>query len=492
MDPKFKRAKKLPLIDECHHWTKIGEVPWDLQKYWQQRYTIFPYYDSGIRLTNDAWFGVTPETVATRIAQDIGQIVSSDKTTLVDLFAGVGANTIAFAQSGIWDRIIAVERDAATLACAQHNAELYEVGQYIEWVHGDSFEVLEYLTSPSAPSSSSSPTTHNDNAAAATTSPEPASKKRKKSSFDDTLKKVDVSKTALFGSPPWGGPGYTTDAIFDLSGMEPYNLEKMHVAYRRMDHALYLPRTSDLRQIARLVPSNGPKIEVVQYCVKGASKAMVTYIPAQEGTATTASRPDENPDKEQAVITRETEVDDGSNNAHANESHELMSEKARRPQAETTTETQRKAEAPETQFTTAHEIQGPMADASRDEMQIQAVTEQEDGKQHNTSNGNLRKGQAEEVEEVESQNEELSREQNHDHPEITDGGQGRRIGEIGSQWGESGSSEQDNRLADGDNKPPLTGLADEEEDDDTLIEQQLQEQFERYSEKLDQWNRREV
>jgi len=32
MEPKFKRAKKLPLIDECHHWTKIGEVPWDLQK----------------------------------------------------------------------------------------------------------------------------------------------------------------------------------------------------------------------------------------------------------------------------------------------------------------------------------------------------------------------------------------------------------------------------------------------------------------------------
>ncbi|KAK8114934.1 RNA cap guanine-N2 methyltransferase, partial [Apiospora kogelbergensis] len=259
MTPKYMRAKSLPLTDECHHWTKIGEVPWDLQKYWQQRYTIFPYYDEGIRLTNDAWFGVTPETVATRIAQDMGQIISPDKTTLVDLFAGVGANTIAFAQSGIWGRIIAIERDAATLACAQHNADLYGVGDCIEWVHGDSFDVLKYLTSPSA---------EDDDDAAA-------------------VKKVDVSRTALFGSPPWGGPGYVTDAIFDLSGMEPYNLATMHAAYRRMDHALFLPRTSDLRQIARLVPSGGPKIGVVQYCVKGASKAMVTYIPAQgeEGNA---------------------------------------------------------------------------------------------------------------------------------------------------------------------------------------------------------------
>ncbi len=61
--------------------------------------------------------------------------------------------------------------------------------------------------------------------------------------------------------------------------MEPYNLATLHEAYEAMDHALYLPRTSDLRQIAKLVP-DGVKIDIVQYCVKGASKAMVAYIPA--------------------------------------------------------------------------------------------------------------------------------------------------------------------------------------------------------------------
>jgi trimethylguanosine synthase len=33
-------------------------------RYWQQRYSIFSFYDYDIKLTNDAWFGVTPEPVA--------------------------------------------------------------------------------------------------------------------------------------------------------------------------------------------------------------------------------------------------------------------------------------------------------------------------------------------------------------------------------------------------------------------------------------------
>lgn len=198
-------------------------------------------------MTHDAWYGVTPEPVATQIAYELPKTVSEEKTTIVDLFAGVGANAIAFALSERWGRIIAIERDASTLACAQHNAELHGVQDYITWINEDSFEYLSLLNS----------------------SP---------SSLGDDIR-VDVEKTVLFGSPPWGGPGYRTDEVFDLSTMEPYNLATMHGAYQRMDHALYLPRTSDLRQIAQLVPEE-TKVEVVQYCVEGASKAMVVYIPA--------------------------------------------------------------------------------------------------------------------------------------------------------------------------------------------------------------------
>jgi trimethylguanosine synthase len=33
-------------------------------RYWQQRHSIFSKYDEGICMTDDAWFGVTPEPVA--------------------------------------------------------------------------------------------------------------------------------------------------------------------------------------------------------------------------------------------------------------------------------------------------------------------------------------------------------------------------------------------------------------------------------------------
>ncbi|KAI3334698.1 RNA cap guanine-N2 methyltransferase [Ustulina deusta] len=250
----MKSVKNLPLTDQCHHWTRLSEVPWDLQKYWQQRYTIFPYYDHGIYMTEDSWYGVTPEPVAIYVVYDFVGFISADKRTVIDMFAGVGGNAISFAMATEedghtprFDKVIAIELDAATLACAQNNAAVYGVADKIIWVLGDSFKFLELLAK----------------------SPD---------QLEEDLR-VDIATTTIFASPPWGGPGYRTDEIFDLRTMEPYNLATLHEAYEAMDHALYLPRTSDLRQIAKLVP-DGVKIDIVQYCVKGASKAMVAYIPA--------------------------------------------------------------------------------------------------------------------------------------------------------------------------------------------------------------------
>lgn len=105
----------------------------------------------------------------------------------------------------------------------------------------------------------------------------------------DPSLQIDPATTVIFASPPWGGVSYRGHEVFDLSTMEPYNLETLHNACRPMEHVLYLPRTSDIRQIAALVPSKadgddeeGGKIEVVQYCMEGASKAMVAYMPASE------------------------------------------------------------------------------------------------------------------------------------------------------------------------------------------------------------------
>ncbi|KAI6527514.1 putative diacylglycerol O-acyltransferase tgs1 [Pyricularia oryzae] len=245
----MQEAPRLPLTGRSRHYSSVEDVPEDIRKYWQQRYSIFSWYDYDVRLTHDAWFGVTPEPVANQIAQDM--TASGTKTTVVDLFAGAGGNAIAFALAGSFDRVIAIERDADTLACAQHNAEVYGCGEWITWVHGDCFDFLAAQKKGKGNNSASS--------------------------LPDNLR-IDPKTTKIFASPPWGGVDYGQQDVFDLSTMQPYNLDKIHAACKAYDHALYLPRTSDLRQISKCVPG-GEKIDVVQYCMAGASKALVAYIP---------------------------------------------------------------------------------------------------------------------------------------------------------------------------------------------------------------------
>ncbi|CZT47300.1 probable TGS1 TrimethylGuanosine Synthase [Rhynchosporium secalis] len=231
-------SQNFELTDQCHHYTKLGEVEYDIQKYFQQRFSIWSLYRQGIYMTDESWFGVTPEPVANRVAEDFAAIVPESKTILIDMFAGAGGNVIAFALSERWSQIIAIEKDISVIACAQHNAAIYGVADQITWINDDSFAYLAKHASS-----------------------------------------IDPSQTVVFASPPWGGPRYEEGDIFNLSKMQPYSIEEIYEIVKTMDSALYLPRGSDLRQIAKLA-SGDKKIEVVQYCVFGASKAMVAYIPA--------------------------------------------------------------------------------------------------------------------------------------------------------------------------------------------------------------------
>lgn len=74
------------------------------------------------------------------------------------------------------------------------------------------------------------------------------------------------------------GPSYTDWDVFDLSYMEPYNLKHLHEAYAKAtDHfVLYLPRTSDVRQLVKLNKSE-EKLKVIHYCMHGASKALCAF-----------------------------------------------------------------------------------------------------------------------------------------------------------------------------------------------------------------------
>jgi len=231
-------SKIFPLTDECYHYQRRGDLPWDLQKYWDQRYSLFSMYDEGIHKTEETWYGVTPEPVARQIASDLAASTPSSKTFVIDIFAGAGGNAIAFALSNRWSTVIAIEKDASVIACAQHNAHIYGVSDQITWINDDCFSYLK-----------------------------------------ENQSSIDPSKTVIFASPPWGGPGYRSDAVFNLETMDPYSINDIHAACKMMDSALFLPRTSNLKQIARLAPE-GKKVELVQYCMEGASKALVAYIPA--------------------------------------------------------------------------------------------------------------------------------------------------------------------------------------------------------------------
>ena len=65
------------------------------------------------------------------------------KTTIIDAFAGAGGNAIAFAKTGRWDMIFAIEKDPDVLKCAKHNAEVYGVASKIFFIQGDCFEVIK-------------------------------------------------------------------------------------------------------------------------------------------------------------------------------------------------------------------------------------------------------------------------------------------------------------------------------------------------------------
>ena len=92
-----------------HHYNEAEEVPFELSKYWHQRYKIFSKYDEGIWMTDDAWFGVTPEPIANAIAEHVAT-APAERTVLIDAFAGAGGNTIAFARSGRWKQRRMMER----------------------------------------------------------------------------------------------------------------------------------------------------------------------------------------------------------------------------------------------------------------------------------------------------------------------------------------------------------------------------------------------
>ena len=191
--------------------------------------------------------------------------MAPDRSVVLDAFCGAGGNTIAFARSGRWRRVYAIEKDPATLQCAIQNARVYGVQDRITWFEGDCFELLGL-------------------------------EKTDSSKVVEVLKAVIENYGVIFASPPWGGtlamesfaphqlirtlgPSYKSEQIFNLDAMEPYSMRYIFDHFKQVTKnlALYLPRTSDLRQIAEYVDKE-ENAQVVHYCTTGASRALCAYL----------------------------------------------------------------------------------------------------------------------------------------------------------------------------------------------------------------------
>lgn len=181
-----------------------------LYKYWCKRFSLFSLFDLGIKLDRESWFSVTPEKVAIYTA------MRCQCDVIVDAFCGAGGNTIQFAKT--CQRVIAIDVDEKKIEMAKHNASIYGVADRIEFIVGDYFKLASTL-------------------------------------------KADV----VFLSPPWGGPTYLKEEIYDIEkSLLPLPGSEL-MAYTRQitqNIAIYLPRNTNTFQLAKLAgPGNSVEIE---------------------------------------------------------------------------------------------------------------------------------------------------------------------------------------------------------------------------------------
>lgn len=82
------------------------------------------------------------------------------------------------------------------------------------------------------------------------------------------------------------GPQYTADNVFNLATMQPYGLPQLYNDFTALskDVVLYLPRTSDLNELAVYAEKHprNPELEerrvtVTHFCIRGVSKALCVY-----------------------------------------------------------------------------------------------------------------------------------------------------------------------------------------------------------------------
>jgi trimethylguanosine synthase len=215
---------------------KKGKVGMEsLSKFKRMRHELFSLFDDGIRMNDEMWYSVTPETIAKHVAMRVVTKVKPNGV-VVDGMCGAGGNAIQFALVGL--QVIAIDINAEHVEMAKHNSEVYLVSDYIEYVTGDFFTLAARLD----------------------------------------VDRVDC----LYLSPPWGGPGVSSRLSFSLLDEETMFPEMIRIALRFKRAVIFLPRNiiaSEFELIGRLDPLKR-RIEIEYHRIKlnGFVKACTVYI----------------------------------------------------------------------------------------------------------------------------------------------------------------------------------------------------------------------
>lgn len=205
----------------------------DLLKYWQRRYTLFSKFDEGIVLNDQQWYSVTPEASAQETARFIRNIFPHDDT-IIDACGGAGGNTIQFALSEEYERVIYCELDDETTGCAKNNANVYDCADSIVFYNCDLFKLHQHRE----------------------------------------VEEMNPAATTFFLSPPWGGTEYTSTALWGFNSLntdlpdEQLDLGKVlaYVNSLGIHHfCLFLPKTINLNEVAETWVKDSSSTVYVHY-----------------------------------------------------------------------------------------------------------------------------------------------------------------------------------------------------------------------------------
>ena len=184
-------------------------------KYFPKRYTLFSRFDEGIKLDTVGWFSVTPEVVASYTAKRLSY------PKVIDMFSGVGGNSIQFALHG--STVTAIEIDKERVEISKNNSRVYEVEQYINFICGDVLEIDQNKTDGSQRHNSGS-------------------------------EQKDLNVDVVFMSPPWGGTEYSEVGYYSLfTQISPNMREVLRKALQLSRRVcVHLPRNTVVSELVVL------------------------------------------------------------------------------------------------------------------------------------------------------------------------------------------------------------------------------------------------